>query len=230
MIKLVTICFLIFFLISCKKKYTSNFKGKFRSQISIDHHAGSNSTRIIAIFHDTDEPFYYGLGAPTPLKIRSKGYIKVNGIDLEWYESGGGYFLDLIGKPTCSIEFKDHDGTIYRNTITPPDTAHFVNFPDSVSSTGNFSFQVSTPNLDSNEYSLIALDDYYYNDIHFWDYVGTDTILEIENVGTYTSHFINDGNHFMTLNRAKKMLNPSLPSGGGEIVYHYNLEQNFRIK
>ena len=229
MIKLITLCFLIFFLISCKKKYTSNFKGKFISQISIDHHAVSNSTRIIAIFHDADEPFYYGLGAPTPLKIRNRGYIKVNGIDLEWHESGG-YFLDLKGKPTCTIEFKDHDGSVYRNTIAPPDTTYFVNFPDSVSSTGNFSFQVSAPNLDSNEFSLIALDDDYYNDIHFWDYAGTDTIIEIEDVGFYTSNFITDGNHFMNLNRAKKMLNPNLPTGGGEIVYHYNLVQYFYIK
>jgi len=217
---------LTFLITSCgkigKRDTISRFKNQFATNIKIEY-AGSN-TRIQVVFHDSKEPFYYGCcESPQPLKLNKDSYIKVNGIDMELSEYGG-YQLDLDGKPICTFEFRDLDGSIYKNVLVPPDTAYFINFPDSVLATEDFVFEVNPALIDSNETNIIALDDHYYGDQHFWNYFGTDSKITIKR------GFLDEPLHMLFFGRSKSLSNPNFPKGGGEINYNYNVIQYFNTK
>ena len=194
----------------------------------IDYHAAADVTSVLVFFHDPDVPFYYD-SYNKLLKIPKDSYLRVNGNDFTWYQYGGGYYCELEGKPTCSIEFKDLDGTIYTNTIVPPDTAYFIDFPDTVSASEDIELQINPPLIDSNEVSHLCLDGPCNSDLSLWIYSGTDSTMIIKN--SWLDFGIGDRTRKeLFLKRSKTPSNPQLPMGGGSIVYNYVVSKVFYVQ
>ena len=217
---------LVFLFCSCTKQKikisTADFQGQFKTYIKFDCFA-SHKTRVKVFFYDPNAPFHYDVEPSNTLKLPPGTHLKINGEELNWvefYTGYGFYQYEFDGKPICAIEFKDLDGTVYKNTVIPPDTAYFIGFPDTVTLFEDLTFQVNAPNLDSNESHAIYLDgnggDYYT-----YAYFGKDTII------TMPHQYLEPRGHYFEFNRIKQILNPNLPPGGGDIVYHYRIDHFF---
>ncbi len=196
---------------SCKKEdnrvFTADFHNQFQTSIEINYEQGWNTTTIYAYFYKPD--------SWERLKLPKDSHIKVNGYELAFlqgdYYHGNFYFLRLPGKQNCTIEFKDIDGSTYQNTVILPDTAYFIDFPDTIVSASDTAiFKVNPPILDSNE----------SNDIHL-NYYGS-IFKNYENFIAISPIFFHDeSTHNLTFYRVKELLNPNLPAGGGNVVSNY---------
>ncbi len=209
-------------LASCNKekrlKYTSKFKDEFKTEIIIDYWPQSNSTSIKLAFSipkDEYETMY--------LRLPKDSYLKLNGVETVLQDDYSYYERIVDGKPVCTIEFKDYDETVYLNSITPPDTAYFINLPDTVSHLVDFQFQVNAPLVASDEVSFLCLDGCDDQGTAF--YYGTDTLITVSHLNLYSQ-----SNQVVYLRRMKHLPNPNLPFGGGSITYYYNVEKTIYVE
>jgi len=216
------ISFSLILFVSCHKerrlKYTSKFKDEFKTEIIIDYWPQSNTTRIAVGFSVPKDEFetYY-------LQLPKDSYLKLNGVETLLQDNYSYYERIVDGKPICTIEFKDYDETVYLNSITPPDTAYFINLPDTVSHLVDFQFQVNAPVIASDEVSLLCLDGCDDQGISF--YYGTDSIINVSHL-----YLESESNQFVSLRRMKVLPNPNLPLGGGSITYRYNIEKTIYVE
>jgi hypothetical protein len=105
--------------------------------------------------------------------------------------------------------------------MVPPDTAFFVNLPDTISSFDDLQLQVNAPNPDSSETSEICLDQHGF-DYGYCHYT-TDSLIDTENFPTLDGEM----NHTIYLYRYKYHPNEHLPAVGGSITYRYIVERTF---
>lgn len=213
---------MIILLSSCRKdkrEFTSDFPHGYKTEIIIHYYESTNTTRVAVGFSIPDSYNYIGKRG---ILLPPEGYLKINGVEVIAQPGYTFYEQYFDGKPTCLIEFKDYDGTIYKNTMIPPDTAYFINVPDTVSSLEDFQLQVNAPILDSNESSEICLNG-CGDDYGDWLYFGTDSLISPYYYPTLESGM----NHILYLNRSKHLSNPILPFAGGSVVYYYVAEKAF---
>lgn len=204
---------------ACRKEvrqYTTDFQDQYTTRISILYDGRFDQTIASVAFLD---PIYFYIPGPiVTLELPSNCELKINNQDFTWTSNYYEYVFD--GRPDCEILFKDADGSVYTNTIMAPDTVYFVNFPDTVSSSVDFQFQLHADNLDSNERIKICLDS------HGDDY-GT-CFYDIDSIFTLDQSYLNDTTtHWLYLYREKSVPNPSLPLGGGYINYSYGIAKSF---
>lgn len=211
--------------VSCKKDKradrTSKYPGEFISDIIVTYYPNSNQTSIIVGFH-----LGYSQFNMQHLQLSKDSYLKINNVEIETkMEKYQNYYeLILDGKQLANIEFKDYDGIIYSNTIAPPDTAYFINFPDTVVFGQNFEIQINAPDLTKNESSVIEIDG--GGDTGLTIYVGTDTIITVDN-----SYYFNQNESYtVNFTRTKSLSNPQLPLGGGSVTYSYKIDKTIYVE
>lgn len=216
-LSIATIIGALLFLLSCEKnetvRYTSDFQNQYTTNIEVNYLESLEKTQVFVLFFkDNDLTFQ-------SLKLPEDASITVNGIDLTDQEFA--YTIEFEGKPNCTIELKDIDGKIYRNTLYPVDTAYFINFPDSISAGSEFDFEVNAPILDSSESSSICRDISYLER----DCIYTNSL---DSVFTFFSTFYDDFPHnTLYFQRQKRIKKPNLPQGGGIIQYNYIVEKQY---
>lgn len=204
---------------ACRKEvrqYTTDFQDQYTTRIQIYYDEYWNQTTASVSFLD---PIYFYIPGPiVSLELPSNCELKINNQDLVWQPNYYQYIF--VGKQDCEFFFKDADGLEYFNTIIGPDTIHFVNFPDTVSSTADFQFEIEAQDLDSNEIIKICLDS------HGDDY--GNCFYDIDSLFTLDESYLNDTTtHWLYLYRHKSVPNPSLPLGGGYIEYSYVISKSF---
>lgn len=222
--KLIFVAGLPVLLCACRKdnlQFTSEVPNGYRTDVFVDYYEPLNSTTVSVGFRMVDFAAYdyqekYFVIAPD-------GFIKFNGNELT-VPSGSQFYLNQFdGKTACVIEFTDYDGTIFTNVLIPPDTAYFVNLPDTIASFEDFQLEISPALADSNEKNYVSIDSYGVGDNVDWLYYGTDSLPQL----SYYPNLAHNQNHMLFLTRSKYLLNPNLPLGGGSITYNYIVGKSF---
>ncbi len=219
---LLIIFFSVLVFASCNKekrlKYTSKYKDEFKTEVIIDYWPASNETSIKVVFSIPTDEY-----VATALRLPKDSYLKLNGVETFLQDHYSYYERIVDGKPVCTIEFKDYDETVYLNSIAPPDTAYFVNLPDTVSHLVDFQFQVNAPVVSSDEVNLLCLDacDDQGTTLHY----GTDSVITVKHY-----YLVSGSNQVVYLRRDKVLPNPNLPLGGGSITYRYNIEKTIYVE
>lgn len=214
----------IILLSSCRKdkrEFTSDFPNGYVTNVFIDYYESTNRTFVSMSFVVPGPNDYY---QSRTILLPPECYLKLNGIEISAQTGYTYYEHNVEGKPICEIEFLDHDGTIYKNTLFPPDTAYFTNLPDTISSLVDMELQINPTLIDSNEYTSICLDGCSY-DNGDWVYFGTDSIFTPNSYTTLES----GSTHVLYLYRTKHLSNPNLPLGGGSISYRYIADRTFYV-
>lgn len=216
----------VLFLFACKKgkraDKTCRYEGEYKTLVIVNYYADRDQTEIYVGFTMGESQFDM-----THLQLSGKDpYLKINNIDIEpkMEKYQGYYYMNFSGKVNALVEFRDFDEVVHANAIFAPDTAYFINLPDTVSGEQDLEFMVNAPVLDSGETSFICLDGCGDTGIFF--YSGTNEIIFVDK--KYLD--INESPHVFTLQRSKTLSHPSLPSGGGYVEYNYIVDQVFYVE
>lgn len=221
--RLITLIFcFIFLLSSCRKdkrEFTSDFPNGYRTEVYIDYYEYSNTTDVsVGFIIPSANNYYYQHSVLLP----AESYLKYNGIEMTVPEGYSFYQNFFDGKAIGLLEFLDYDGTIYKNSVIPPDTAYFINLPDTISSLEDVVLRINPPIIDSSETSEICLNG-CSDDYGDWLYHGTDSIFTPYYYPTLES----EKNHVLYLYRTKYIQNTNFPLGGGSIRYRYIAKKTF---
>lgn len=212
-------------ILSCKKevhdlRYTSDAPSSFETDVSVRYDQNENLTGVSVTFIGSVDNHSKGLILP------AESYFEYNGQQLQ-ADAYKRYRTSFQGNENAVVKFQNFDGKMYSNAFSVPDTAYFVDLPDTLSADQDLTLYFGGPELAHKENWTVSFigkashscDDGYYS------------ASTKENSTTILKHHFEAGESYeFTLTRGKRVDCISLPGKGGSIIFKYVLRKTVYLE